>query len=67
MSLLDLLPESLALPQTWLAWLLDVFAGEFLYLGAGSLLPEAQGYPSANVLGAMAAGAGLVVALPWML
>lgn len=58
-----LLGSVLHLSAAWLALLLAVFAGEFLYLGAGSLLPETQNHPTLKVMGAMAAGAGLIAAL----
>jgi ZIP family zinc transporter len=52
-----------ALPERWLAYLLAFFAGEFLYLGAGSLLPEVRQKSSLGLTGAMLLGAGLIAAL----
>ena len=58
-----LLGATLALPGRLLPYLLAFFAGEFLYLGAGSLLPEIQNDDSFGSIGAMLAGAGLIVVL----
>jgi ZIP family zinc transporter len=59
-----LLASAVVLPQKLLAYLLVFFAGEFLYLGAGSLLPETQRQDgSMKGMLAMALGAGLVVIL----
>jgi ZIP family zinc transporter len=58
-----LLAACLHLPERMLAYLLAFFAGEFLYLGAGSLLPEIQGMGSRKLMGAMLLGAILVALL----
>jgi ZIP family zinc transporter len=51
------------LPEQSLAYLLAFFAGEFLYLGAGSLLPEIQGQGSKKLMAAMLLGAVMVAVL----
>lgn len=48
------------LPLASLAYVLAFFAGEFLYIGTGSLLPETQGHPSAGMTAAMGMGVALV-------
>jgi ZIP family zinc transporter len=57
-----LITSIFALPPNLLAYLLVFFAGEFLYLGAGSLLPETRG-GSSKGMAAMVLGAGLVALL----
>jgi ZIP family zinc transporter len=51
---------ALALPAGLLAALLAFFAGEFLYLGASSLLLETQSHGTLKVMAAMLAGAAFV-------
>ena len=51
------------LPERSLAWLLAFFCGEFLYLGAGSLLPETRKSASPLIVGAMLLGAAFVALL----
>jgi ZIP family zinc transporter len=58
-----LLASAYPLPPRWLPYLLAFFAGEFLYLGAGSLLPETQNHGSIKVMGAMCLGAALIALL----
>jgi len=48
------------LPEQLLAYLLAFFAGEFLYIGAGSLLPETQNHGTLKTMAAMAFGAILI-------
>ncbi|MGH7441365.1 MAG: ZIP family metal transporter [bacterium] len=50
----------LPLPGSMLAWLLAFFCGEFLYLGAGSLLPETRKHGSWGISIALLLGAGLI-------
>jgi ZIP family zinc transporter len=52
-----------AVPERLLAYLLAFFAGEFLYLGAGSLLPETRNQDSWKLTLALVLGAALVAAL----
>lgn len=58
-----LVGTGLALPQRFLAYLLAFFAGEFIYLGAGSLLPETQDHGGFKVMLSMCLGAGLIALL----
>lgn len=51
------------LPLSLLAYLLAFFAGEFLYLGAGSLLMETQSHGSFRIVGVMALGAAIIALL----
>ncbi|HTB22742.1 MAG TPA: ZIP family metal transporter [bacterium] len=53
----------MVLPESLLAYLLAFFCGEFLYLGAGSLLPETRKHGSFGITAAMTLGAGLIVLL----
>lgn len=50
----------IALPQAWLVYLLAFFAGEFLYLGAGSLLPETRRSGSWGMMAVMLLGAAFI-------
>lgn len=49
---------SIGLPPVALAYLLAVFIGEFLYIGAATLVPETKKTPAATML---AMGAGILV------
>jgi zinc transporter ZupT len=55
-----LLGTALVLPGRFLAYLLAFFAGEFLYLGAGSLMPETQNHGSTKLTAAMLLGVALI-------
>lgn len=57
----------ISLPFAALAYVLAFFAGEFLYIGTGSLLPETQGHPSAGMTAAMGMGIALVALMTVML
>jgi zinc transporter ZupT len=52
-----------SLPEGLLAYLLAFFCGEFLYLGAGSLLPETRKHGSFGITAALFLGAALIVLL----
>lgn len=58
-----LLASVLVLPEYLLAYLLAIFAGEFLYIGAASLLPETHGHNTKNVVIAMLSGVVLITLL----
>jgi ZIP family zinc transporter len=62
-----LLATVIAFPQGMLAYLLAFFAGEFLYLGAGSLLPEIHGKGSRKLMAAMFSGAALIAILSFLI
>jgi ZIP family zinc transporter len=51
------------IPQSFLAYILAFFAGEFIYIGASSLLPETRKYPSKKIILAMAFGILLILFL----
>ena len=51
-----LLTSTIFVPQKILIIILAVFVGEFLYIGASTLLPEAKSHPSKWMLVAMALG-----------
>ena len=51
------------IPGSFLAYLLAFFVGEFLYIGASTLLPETQHHPSKKIILIMALGILLIVAL----
>ena len=53
----------MVLPQRFVAYLLAFFCGEFLYLGAGSLLPETKKYGSVGIVAAMGLGAAVIFVL----
>lgn len=50
-------------PEKLLAYLLAIFIGEFIYIGASNLLPATQAYHSKKILLAMAFGILLIMAL----
>jgi ZIP family zinc transporter len=50
-------------PKSLLVVLLSIFAGEFLYIGAASLLPETYRYPPKKMVLAMGMGILLILAL----
>ncbi len=54
------LAAAVPLPDRALAWILAAFCGEFLYLGAGSLLPETRKHASWGITAALLLGALLV-------
>ncbi len=58
-----LLITFLNLPLKALVVILAVFVGEFIYLGAASLLPETREYPSKKTLLAMALGMLIIAVL----
>jgi ZIP family zinc transporter len=58
-----ILASSIKLPEALLAFLLAFFAGEFLYIGAGSLLPETQENGTLKTMTAMAFGVALIAIL----
>ncbi len=49
----------ISIPEYFLAYLLAFFVGEFLYIGAATLLPETQHHPSKKMI--LAIGLGIVV------
>jgi ZIP family zinc transporter len=55
--------SSVSIPERILAVLLAVFVGEFLYIGATTLLPETHKYPSKGMVLAMALGIILITIL----
>ncbi|MDD1670043.1 MAG: ZIP family metal transporter [Methanomicrobiales archaeon] len=58
-----LLTVPLQLPEPFLAILLAIFAGEFLYIGAASLLPETYRYPPRKMVISMGLGILLILVL----
>ncbi len=54
---------SLAIPQRALALILAVFVGQFLYIGASSLLPELKEHMSRGIIAAMALGIAIITVL----
>ncbi len=52
-----------AISANVLVFLLALFTGEFLYIGASSLLPETYKHKSLKMLGLVAAGAALILVL----
>lgn len=57
----------IAIPEKFLAFLLAVFVGEFLYIGAATLLPETRHHMSKGIMLAMALGILLITALTALL
>ncbi len=53
----------LAIPESALAYILAFFVGEFIYIGASTLLPETRSHPSKRIIAAMALGIILIAAL----
>ncbi|MCX6825228.1 MAG: ZIP family metal transporter [candidate division SR1 bacterium] len=53
--------SAIFVPQKALAIILAIFVGEFLYIGASTLLPETKKHPSKGMLIAMALGIGLII------
>lgn len=61
---LGILAASLiTLPETYLAYLLAFFVGEFIYLGASTLIPEMREHPSKKLILLMALGILVVILL----
>ena len=56
------LTTSIGLPPVALAYLLAVFIGEFLYIGAATLIPETKKTPAATMI-AMGAGIFMIIIL----
>jgi ZIP family zinc transporter len=54
-------------PKPVLVVLLSIFAGEFLYIGAASLLPETYHYPPHKMVISMALGILLILALTFLI
>ncbi len=52
-----------ALPESVLAIVLAIFVGEFLYIGASTLLPETRNHPSRGIIVAMALAIVLIAVL----
>ncbi len=62
-----LLSLRINIPESYLAYLLAFFVGEFLYIGASTLLPETQHHPSKKMILALAAGISLIVVLSFFI
>ena len=62
-----LVASLIALPESFLAYLLAFFAGEFLYLGAGSLLPETRKEGPFKLTMTMLLGAALIAGLTYLI
>jgi ZIP family zinc transporter len=62
-----LLTVPLRIPEPFLAVLLAVFSGEFLYIGAASLLPETYRYPPRRMVISMGLGILLIFALTFLI
>ena len=58
-----LLTSLIAIPESALAFILAFFVGEFLYIGASTLVPEARSHPSKKTIIIMAAGMLLIAVL----
>lgn len=54
---------SIAIPESALAVILAIFVGEFLYIGASTLLPETRKHLSRGIIVAMALAIALITAL----
>ncbi len=57
----------ITLPETFLVYILAFFVGEFINIGAVTLLPEAWGHPSKKIVLAMALGMILIALLTALL
>lgn len=62
-----LLTNLFVIPQTFLAILLAVFVGEFLYIGASTLLPETMEHNSKGVIIAMALAIVIILILSFII
>jgi ZIP family zinc transporter len=58
-----LLTTAIAIPQNVLATILAVFVGEFIYIGAATLLPETREHKSKKIILAMAFGIVIIAIL----
>jgi len=58
---------SVAIPEKALAILLAVFVGEFLYIGAATLLPETRKHKSKKIIIAMALGIIIIAILSYLI
>jgi zinc transporter ZupT len=57
----------ISIPENYLAYLLAFFVGEFLYIGAATLLPETQHHPSKKMILAIALGMAIVIVLSFFI
>lgn len=57
------LASVISLPSNWLAFILAFFVGEFLYIGASTLVPETREHPSKKLILLMALGILLIIFL----
>jgi ZIP family zinc transporter len=62
-----LLTSLIDIPAKFLVYLLAFFVGEFIYIGAATLLPETHHYPSKKIVIAMAIGILLIAFLTSLL
>jgi zinc transporter ZupT len=62
-----LLTVPLQIPEPVLAILLSIFAGEFLFIGAASLLPETYRYPPKKMVISMGMGILLIFVLTFLI
>lgn len=62
-----LLASIVLLPPFILVFILSIFAGEFIYIGAASLLPEAYKYTSRKIILSMGIGILLILCLTSLL
>jgi zinc transporter ZupT len=58
-----LITSFIVIPETWLVYILSFFVGEFLYIGASTLVPETRDHPSRKTIIAMALGILLIIIL----
>lgn len=62
-----LLASLISIPENYLAYLLAFFVGEFLYIGAATLLPETQHHPSKKMILSLALGVLVIIAISLLL
>ncbi len=53
----------IGIPESWLAYILAFFVGEFIYIGASTLLPETREHPSKKIIALTALGIILIAIL----
>jgi ZIP family zinc transporter len=58
-----MLTSLITLPASWLVYILAFFVGEFLYIGASTLIPETRNYPSRKLLILTALGIIMIAVL----
>jgi len=58
-----ILTSLIGIPESWLVYILAFFVGEFIYIGAATLLPETRNHPSKSIILITALGIVIIAVL----